>query len=65
MAEPAPEPAVPDIYGDLMEEPSESFMNKPVVWYSAAGVVAATVLTVVLMQPEDAPATTARPVLSW
>jgi tetratricopeptide (TPR) repeat protein len=65
MAEPAPEPAVPDIYGDLMEEPSESFMNKPVVWYSAAGVVAATVLTVVLMQPEDAPATTARPILSW
>ena len=64
-AEPAPEPAVPDIYGDLMEEPSESFLNKPVVWYSAAGVVAATVLTVVLMQPEDAPATTARPVLSW
>ena len=56
---------MPDIYGDLMEEPSESFLNKPVVWYSAAGVVAATVLTVVLMQPEDAPATTARPVLSW
>ena len=65
MEEPVPEPAVPNIYGDLMEEPSESFLQKPVVWYSAAGVVAATVLTVVLMQPEDAPATTARPVLSW
>ncbi len=65
VAEPDPEPAAPDIYGDLMEEPSESFLNKPVVWYSAAGVVAATVLTVVLMQPDDAPATTARPILSW
>jgi hypothetical protein len=65
--EPAPPQTESDaaLYADLVApEDTRPVYAKPWFWATTAGVTAATILTVVLLQPDDA-TTQVKPVVTW